>query len=39
MDTINIINDFEQKILMENILILNQKKLLDMIINLFNQFI
>ena len=35
MDTINIINNFDQKILMENILILNQKKILDMIIDLF----
>ena len=37
MDTINIINNFDQNILMENILILNQKKLLDMMISLFEQ--
>lgn len=35
MDTINIINNFDQKILMENILMLNQKKLLDMLIEMF----
>lgn len=35
MDTINIINNFDQKILMGNILVLNQKKLLDMIIEIF----
>lgn len=35
METINIINNFDQKIFMENILISNQKKLLDMIINIF----
>jgi hypothetical protein len=37
METINIINNFDQNILMENILILNQKKLLDMVINVFEK--
>jgi hypothetical protein len=32
METVNIINNFNNDILMENIIILNQKKLLDMII-------
>ena len=36
MDIINIVNDSEQKFLIENILILNQQKLLDSIIYLFN---
>lgn len=35
MDTINIINNFDLKILMENILIINQSKLLDLIIEIF----
>jgi hypothetical protein len=35
MDTINIINNFDQKILMGNILVLNQKKLLDGMIEMF----
>lgn len=35
METINIINDFEQNILMENILIMNQEKLLEMIFDIF----
>lgn len=35
METINIINNFDQKIILENILITNQKKLLDMIIEIF----
>lgn len=36
MDTINIMNDFDQKFLMENVLILNQQKLLDMVFGVFN---
>lgn len=36
MDTINIINDFDQKFLMENVLILNQQKLLEMVFGVFN---
>lgn len=35
MDTINIINNFDQNILMENILIMNQYKLTDLVINVF----
>lgn len=35
METINIINNLEQSILLENILILNQKKLLDLILDMF----
>ena len=35
MDTINIINNFDQNILMENILILNQLKLLDLVFRVF----
>jgi hypothetical protein len=37
MDTINIINNFDQNILMENILILNQQKLLDLIFRVFEE--
>ena len=36
MDTINIINNFDQKLLMSNILVLNQKKILDTIIEMFD---
>lgn len=35
MNTINIIDNFDQQILMENIIISNQKNLLDMIIDIF----
>ncbi len=35
METIDIINNIDQKIIIENVLIMNQKKLLDMIIQLF----
>jgi len=35
MDTINIINNFNEKILMENLLISNQKKLTELIIDIF----
>jgi len=34
MDTINIINNFDQKILMENVLIMNQLKLLNICKNM-----
>lgn len=37
MDTINIINNFDQNILMENILILNQQKLLDLVFDTFEK--
>ena len=37
MDTISIINDVNQNILMENILIINQQKLLDLVINNFEE--
>ena len=37
MDTINIINNFDQNVLMENILILNQSKLLDLVIKVFEE--
>lgn len=37
MDTINIINNFDQKVLMENLLMLNQKKLLDLVIKVFKE--
>jgi hypothetical protein len=37
MDTINIINNFDQNILMENILILNQQKLLDLVFRVFDE--
>jgi len=39
MDTINIINIFDQKILMENVLIMNQLKLLNICKNMFDNFI
>jgi ankyrin repeat protein len=39
MDTINIINDFDSKILMENMLITNQLKLLNMCKNIFEMCI
>lgn len=35
METINIVNNFDSKIIMENMLITNQSKLLDLIINEF----
>lgn len=35
MDTINIINNFDEKILKTNLLILNQKKLTELVINIF----
>ena len=35
METINIINNFDSKIIMENMLITNQSKLLDLIIEIF----
>lgn len=37
MDTINIIDNFDQNILMENILISNQKNLLDLVIMVFDK--
>jgi hypothetical protein len=37
METINIINNFDQNILMENVLILNQKKLLELVFNVFEE--
>lgn len=36
METINIVNNFDSKILMENMLITNQAKLLDLIIQIFD---
>lgn len=37
MDTISIINNLDQNVLMENLLILNQKKLLDLVIKVFEE--
>ena len=37
MNTINIIDNFDQNILMENILLANQKKLLDLVLRIFEQ--
>ena len=35
MEIINIVNNFDSKILMENMLITNQAKLLNLIINIY----